>query len=482
MRAKSMFTTIRLMEDGQLKDRSALSPSRIKRDGWYVFTDQSGLLCPSLESIVLRYAAARPDIDIFYGDEAVDKEGISVSDTYYCKPCFDETQLIAQDYIGWPLVVRGRALELLGRFEGDVSTAFTYDLLLRAMSEGLAVERIPEILVVRRSAPQRASSGDRLRALQRWLLRSQADCEVVSGRIEGTFRLRRKFDDFPHVTLLIPTCQALCKVGGNEAIGKPHILNMLASICETDWPMDRLTVLIGDDVANGALYGQREWPFELRRVDTARLPDESFNYAHKMNCLWRAAESEYVVLMNDDLVARSGDWLEALMTFAFSENVGGVGARLLYPDDKIQHAGMAGGVMGSCTHVFIGLPALAGTYQNWADVQRECSMVTGAVFATRKSLLEQINGFDESFPLDFNDVDMCLRMRILGYRIVYTPHAELTHYESASRGRRHQPGEAIALFMERWKDYLPNDPAYHPRLVRDTPITAPMLRYDDWWV
>src|SRR5204863_7374526 len=115
-------------------------------------------------------------------------------------------------------------------------------------------------------------------------------------------------------------------------------------------------------------------------------------------------------------------------------DVGIAGGRLLYPNGKVQHAGMPGGVFGLCTHAWIGEAADATTYQNWAVVHREWSMVTGAVLATRRSLLELIGGFDERFKLDFNDIDLCLRLRMLGYRIVYTPFAELTHYEKGSRG------------------------------------------------
>jgi len=161
--------------------------------------------------------------------------------------------------------------------------------------------------------------------------------------------------------------------------------------------------------------------------------------------------------------------------------VGGVGARLLFPNDAIQHAGMAAGVLGPCTHVFTSMPALKPTYQNWALVHREWSMVTGAVFATRRSVLAEVNGFDERFSLNYNDVDLCLRLRLLGYKIIYTPHAELTHFESASRGKESSPAIQTALFMEKWQDFLRDDPAYHPRLTRDTPDVHPVLRAAEWW-
>ncbi|MDT8870494.1 glycosyltransferase [Komagataeibacter rhaeticus] len=98
--------------------------------------------------------------------------------------------------------------------------------------------------------------------------------------------------------------------------------------------------------------------------------------------------------------------------------------------------------------------------------QREWSMVTGAVFATRRTVLERINGFDERFSLEFNDIDLCLRIRNLGYRLVYNPDAVFTHAEKISRGETIPPGEERALFLSRWSRWLENDPASHPRFAR----------------
>jgi len=447
---------------------------------WYLLTDRDVILHPHVGEVVAARAAERPEIDIFYCDEVVRGSGDARSVSQLCKPAFDRTQIVAQDYIGWPIVVRGKALTRLGGPNPSVGTAVTYDLILRAMSEGIAVERITEVLALHRRPPPRSSAADRALALDRWRRRSAPGCEILPGIVEGTFQLRRRFVDPPTVTLIIPTRQAIWTDG--PASRHPMIVDLLESIRRTNWPLDRLTVLIGDDVEDGNLYKARRWPFRLHRIVTSRPDGEAFNYAIKMNRLWPTARTEHLVFMNDDLVARNADWLVALMTFAVNEDIGGVGARLLYPNDTIQHVGMPAGVLGPCTHAFVGRPAAMRSYQNWAEVHREWSIVTGAVFATRRSLLEKTGGFDERFSLDFNDVDLCLRLRLLGYRIVYAPVAEFTHYESASRRRTTYSVEQIALFMERWQDLLKDDPAYHPRLTRSSPDIAPVRTHADWWV
>lgn len=109
-------------------------------------------------------------------------------------------------------------------------------------------------------------------------------------------------------------------------------------------------------------------------------------------------------------------------------------------------------------------------------------MVTGALFATRRSVLDALNGFDERFTLEFNDVDLCLRMKLLGYRIVYTPFAELVHYEMASRGTTLPPGDEVALFLKHWSELLDNDPAFHPGFDMRSTFIMPRQLPGQWYL
>jgi GT2 family glycosyltransferase len=245
--------------------------------------------------------------------------------------------------------------------------------------------------------------------------------------------------------------------------------------------MDRLTVIVGDDILGEPNWATRVWPFKLKRIETARQSGEAFNYAAKMNQLWRAAEDEQIILMNDDVVPSDPNWLAALVGFSSDSSVGGVGARLYYEDGSIQHAGMFPSLR-TIVHAWLNWPAAAKTYQDWALAQREWSVVTGAVFATRRSILNQVDGFDERFSLEFNDVDLCLRIRNLGYRIVYNPDAQFTHAEKASRGETIPPGAEVALFLSRWARWLDNDPASHPCLARNRMDPTPVPERDAWYL
>ena len=437
-----------------------------------MLTEPHLVLHPELAALLRVHGAERPDVDVFYGD------GVSSASTaafqHLCKPEFDVTQLVAHDYAGLPLAIRGRALGVLLPAGPGGERAGSYAMLLRAIAGGLQVGRIAEVLGLRQPGAGMAPRADRLATLEILLAELSPDCFVRPGLAATTVEFCRRFDDPPPVTIVIPTAQA--RLGDDL----PMVFGLLDSLCRTDWPMDRLHVLVGDDHPDGSGYDGRDWPFHVQRVTTARAGGP-FNYAAKMNRLWRMAQTEHVVLMNDDMLVRGGGWLRALMCFAVDEGVGGVGGRLLYPNGTIQHAGMPGGVLGPCTHAFISMDANAPTYGDWAVVQREWSMVTGALFATRRSVLDLVNGFDERFTLDYNDADLCLRLRMLGLRIVYTPHAELIHLESATRTRSAPPPQGTALFLEKWGAFLKDDPSYHPRLTRSTPLIEPVPSAADWW-
>ena len=447
-----------LAQDGAL-DTPLPKDLPVDRDHWIVLAPKGSVLSPQFERDWREAAAQRPDVGIFYGDDFAAGEDRG-NDQLRFKPSFDRTLLVAQDYIGAPLIVRASLLAELG-LRDETGTALLDDLLFRADHAGASIERIPCVLLAHRGARPRAES-----VVRRAMLARQAQFAEYSfrdGRVPGSLAQVRDFGGvFPDVSLIVPTRRS--RLPGART---PCIEQLLKLVARTDWPMDRLTVIVGDDVSGEPAWARRNWPFTLRRIETLRGPDEPFNYSAKMNLLWRAATSDQLVLMNDDLLPEEPGWLRALIGFTMDENVGGAGARLIYPDGRLQHAGIAP-QLGAIAHAWAFRSKVSGTYQDWALVQREWSMVTGALFATRRSVLEAIDGFDEQFTLEYNDVDMCLRIRALGYRIICTPEAEMVHAEKASRAKMEVVGDQYAVFHRRWSHWLDNDPAWHPGLRRDT--------------
>jgi len=157
-----------------------------------------------------------------------------------------------------------------------------------------------------------------------------------------------------------------------------------------------------------------------------------------------------------------------MVELASRPEVGAVGAKLLYPDRTIQHAGLVVGVFGVCGHAFKGSFADDRTYFDFPDLIRNVSAVTGACMMTPTQKFWECGGFDEqAFPVAYNDVDLCLKLGQKGYRVLYTPHAQLYHYEALSKRQSDmdpRPGET-ALFKSRWKDVIERDPFYSPNLT-----------------
>ena len=443
------------------------------RDVWALFVPEDAGLHPLAPRLIERQIAARPDAAILYADDVAYGEA-TLHDQVRLKPEFDQTLFAAQDYIGAPLLVRGSALHELG-FETANGEAALYDLVLRAAERGMSIGRIPEVLVVQSGRRPIAPAKARQALLARSPL--YAGYTPVPGAAREGLQLERRFEgERPHVTLCVPTRRTAVPDGEGTFIER-----FLASVARADWPRDRLTVIVGDDVLGNPDWAHDDWPFTLRRIETLRAPGEAFNFSAKMNQLWRAADSEIVIMANDDVVARDSAWLPALVGFAMDRSVGAVGARLLFDDLTIQHAGVVGGIFGTSVHPWIGRRGGAKTYGDWAITQREVSMTTAALLATRRGVLEAIGGFDEGFSLEFNDMDLCLKIRQLGLRIVYNPVAELIHSEKQSRGETVPPAEQLALFLSRWQGWLASDPALPPRMRRDMLDLTPAAGPGDWY-
>ncbi|WP_258043069.1 rhamnan synthesis F family protein [Sphingomonas sp. NBWT7] len=451
---------------GEISDRS---------DEWILFVPEDCGLHPLTQRLLMRQVAARPDVAIFYADDAA-FGAPTLIEQVRLKPHFDRTMFAAQDYIGVPLFVRASVLHELGGWDTAQGDAALYDLVLRAAEQGRSIDRIPEVLVVTTGKRVIAPRDIRRRLIDRSPL--YAAYHAVDGPTQESLHLKPRLNgDLPPVTLCVPTRRSVIEGG----VGT-YVERLLDSLKDVDWPFDRLTVLIGDDVIGEPTWERADWPFTVRRIETPRTPDEPFNFSAKMNQLWRAADSEIVLLVNDDIVATQRNWLRALVGFAVDRDIGAVGARLLFDDGTVQHAGIYGGVMGTSVHAWLGRRAGAATYMDWAVTQRELSMVTGAMIATRRSVLEAVGGFDERFTLEFNDVDLCLKIRQLGLRIVYNPVAELIHSEKKSRGELAPSGEQLALFLSRWQDWLSDDPALPPNMRRDMLDLAPAAGPGSWFV
>ena len=438
--------------------------------GMLAFLDHDDLLHPEALAEIAHAVDQMPDIDLLYTDEDKIEPNGRRSEPYF-KPDWSPEHLHSVMYMLHCLVVRKALFWELGGMRPKLSGAQDYDLALRASVAARRIHHIPRSLYHWRKIPNSAAASVDAkpgalvaaeRALQDAVSHFDPPAVVSLGLLPGTYRVRRPIPAATRVTLVIPTRDAVVDVEGRGSVAL--LRNFVTSIVGRSTYRDyELLIVDNGDLSGETLQlieavGARRVSFEIRG---------SFNFARKANFALQHVRTEHFVLLNDDLEVIAHDWIEALLEFSQVPEVGVVGARLLYPDGRLQHAGMVCGVNGTVAHAFLGQPANAVGYNGFTHLIRDYSAVTGAVLASRRDVFARVGPFDERFAADFNDVDFCLRARRKGYRIVYTPFAKLYHFEGASLVRRVQDPKEAALFSELWADVIRRDPYYNPNLPRD---------------
>ena len=432
--------------------------------------DNDDELAPDALYEAAKAIQAHPDIDLLYTDEdKIDGRGEFVD--HYFKPDWSPEHLLSVMYLLHLLVVRKDLFFSVGQFRPEYSGAQDYDVALRVSAEAAAIHHVPKILYHWRKAegsaadlvfakPEALDAGGR--ALEDYVRRNGMDATVEDGLLEGTFRVRYRIPGQPLASLLIMASNNRATVTGRGNIDL--LENFVKSIAgKTDYPNYEIVVVDDGNLSESTRKALAGIPY---RLESFTLPNRPFNFAKKANFAFRQARGRHIVLLNDDMEVISGEWLTAMMEFVQQDEIGAVGAKLLLADDRIQHAGVVLGVNNGAAHAFHEYPAESIGYNAFTHLIRNYSAVSAACMATRIEVIEKAGGFDERFATDFNDLDFCLRVIRNGYRIVFTPYAELYHFEGTSIRRKKQDPEEVALFLSRWAEEIGNDPYYNPNLTR----------------
>jgi O-antigen biosynthesis protein len=432
---------------------------------WIALLPPEIILSPGALSSLARAAAAHPDTRLIYSDDdRIDPETMVRWNPFF-KPDWSPDLLRAMNYLG-PLVVFDRQTVLdVGGLRHGLSGAEVFDLALRVSERSSHVHHVPDVLVTTiTTAPGPGMSWHasdwreaERRALQDALARRQIDGDVERGLHPGTWRVRYALPDPPGVTAVIPT-------GGKLDMLRPCLIDLIE---RTDYP--NLEILLVDNSrADGVerLVAELSPRFpKLRRLPNPLAP---FNYSTLVNSAIPHVTTPLLLMLNDDITVIEPGWLRAMVELAQRPDVGIVGAKLLYPDDTIQHAGVVLGPYGGSVHVFKRLPGDEPGFFDLPDVVRNVSAVTFACAVIDRAVFDVIGGMDEEhFPVAFNDTDYCLRAREAGYEVLYTPHATLYHHESITKVVIAHPSE-IEFLRERWGHVIDHDPYYNPNLSRQS--------------
>lgn len=417
--------------------------------------------------------------DIVYTDEdKVTMDGKEYFDPHF-KPDFNWNLLRSNNYICHIFVVSKKILQQVGAFRKEYDGAQDFDFILRCCEKAKGIYHIPKVLYHWRSHPNSTAGNpaskmyayeNGRKAVEAHYERIHQEAEVTMTPYWGRYRSKLKYKGKPLVSIIIPN--------------KDHIDDLdrcLKSIYEIS-TYDNFEVLIVENNSNNqetfAYYEQTQ---KMRENLKVLYWKEHFNYAAINNFGVKSAQGEFLIFLNNDIEVITPDWIEEMLGYCQREEVGIVGAKLYYPNDTVQHAGVVIG-MGAdhaAGHVFYGVDRKQFTYGGRANSTQDISAVTAACMMVKRTVHEEIGGFDERFEVAFNDVDYCLRVRETGKVIVFQAFVELYHYESRSRGLENTPekkerfNREAALFRKRWNQILEEgDPYYNPNLsLKDSNCT-----------
>ena len=445
---------------------------------WVALLDQDDLLPEHALAVVAATIENYPEAGLIYSDE----DKIDASGTR-CRPFFKSNWnpelLLGQNYISHLGVYRRALLREIGGFREGYEGAQDYDLVLRCTEklQPIQIRHIPRVLYRWRMAEDSvAAAADAKpyapeaaqRALADHLQRKHVAGTVVACP-ENQEWYRVIYDlpqPWPFVSVIVPT--------------RDHVALLQRCVTtlreKTDYAPIEIVIVDNGSTEPETLAFLRE----LSRDANVQILTEAgeFNFSRLINRGALAARGDILALVNNDIETEKSGWLREMVSHAVRPEVGAVGARLWYPDGRLQHAGVVLGLHGVASHAFQRSPPQPIAPMNRTFVlSQNCSAVTAACMVLRKTIFDDLGGFDENLPNNFNDVDFCLRLREQGWQIIWTPYADLIHHESASRrgdsglAEHAQLSREAAYIQEKWSEQLQCDPFYSPNLSHSLGFT-----------
>ena len=417
-----------------------------EKDADYVYTDEATFTSPNLDDLIV----------------------------LHFKPDYSPDNLRANNYICHFSMFDADLLKKTGLFRPEYDGSQDHDMILRLTEEAKHVCHIPKILYYWRSHPNSVAAdiGAKTYAIdaaKRAVHDHMRDYYGIEVEVESTrafptiFQIKYPINGEPLISIVIPN--------------KDHVEDLRRCITSIEkkstWKNYEIVVVENNSVEQSI----RDYYKELESDPKVKIVtyEGGFNYSKINNAGVKETKGEYLLFLNNDTEVISSDWMEQLLMYAQRKDVGAVGAKLYYADNTIQHAGVVIGMGAhrSAGHTHSKLPREHLGYMGRLCYAQDVTAVTGACLMVKKSIYEEVDGLDESFTISLNDVDLCLKIREKGYLNIFTPFAELYHYESKTRGM--EEGEKLrryerecAHFRDKWKEQLDaGDPYYNPNFSLD---------------
>lgn len=439
--------------------------------GYVVFVDHDDTLAPDALYECVKVLNREPDVEVIY----TDSDKLSENGKRYSEPCFkpdfNMELLRCQNYICHLTVIQKRFLDKVGYLNSNYSGVQDYDHILRCVEQTNRIVHIPKILYHWRMCPGSVAVDTDNKPytyeLFQKILREHYDRMGIQAEVKAVFpgvvRTVYQLPYEPLVSVIIAN--------------KDHREDLMRCVesLEQESEYKNLEILI---VENNSVSEEIVTYYDQvqRQYDNVRVLryEKEFNYADIQNYAAVRAKGDHLLLLNNDTWLERPESIREMLGYCMRDDVGIVGAKLLYPDDTIQHAGVIVGLGGVADHAFVGMDREDPGYCCRAICAQEYSAVTAACLMVKKTVFMEVGGMDTELKIAFNDVDFCLRVKEAGYKIIYNPFSIWYHDESKTRGAEDTPekierfrGE-IEYFQRRWANFLYwGDPAYNPNLALD---------------
>ncbi len=442
--------------------------------------DHDDLLAHNALERVIEALGTDETVDYLYTDEdKVDPDGRHFD--AFCKPAWSPERLRTQMYTCHLSVLRTSRVREVGGFRPELDGSQDWDLVLRVTERGGRVVHVPEVLYHWRVLPTSTASaptGVKDYAFEAGRRAIQEHCDRVGleGAVEhdrtrpSVYRIRPRLQRDPLVSIVIPTRGTVRQVRGRHEVLVEHCIR---SVIERSTYRNYEIVVVADAGTAPDVLARLGAHDEVRVVEY----DRPFNFSTKINVGAAVARGEQLLILNDDIEVVTEDWIETLLMYSMLEGVGAVGAKLLYEDGRIQHAGV-GFDKGGPGHLFLGCRGDFSGYFDQLHVTSNLLAITGACIMTSRDAFEAVGGLSPLLPVNFGDIDYCLKLRHLGRRVVLCPDAVLLHFESSTRDAAVHVREIDAL-RQRWREHFAADP-YIPQVPGATSFgfAGPLQRPD----
>lgn len=438
---------------------------------YIVLGDHDDILRPDALFECAKVINEKPGVDVIYSDE--DKFDCESNKRTFpnFKPDFSPDFLRSTNYICHLFVFSRQLYEKVGNFNSEYDGAQDYDMIFRCCEQANEIVHIPKVLyswrIHRQSTAGNPESKKYAFIAGRKAIEAHLRRVGLKGTVynvigyDGTYRVKYEIEGNPKISIIIPNKDHIEDLDKclRSIIGRQNYTNYEIIVVENN----------STDDATFEYYKKIEQEFDCVKVI---YWEGEFNYSKINNFGVKYTTGEYLLLLNNDTEMIDENCLSELLSYAVRSDVGIVGAKLLYEDNTVQHAGVIMGLGGLAGHAFVNNAIDDGGYQLRANLVQNLSAVTAACLMTRKSVYEEVGGLEEELQVAFNDVDYCMKVRDKGYLVVYNSYAVLHHYESKSRGyedtrEKIERFEKEADFLnKRWKQVVQNgDPYYNVNLT-----------------